>query len=142
LAPFVFLVLAVAGITRTPLSRSSYCTPVVSEALLSARTCRGHVALLRRLGTGTPCNCSGGHSHTIGRNPGRHLEALYRPICRRLSAKLVTNFMGRGLGVDHYGRQSRFSRPEPLIFHSDNSSVILTRLSEPRSWPTATQQIW
>jgi hypothetical protein len=30
-----------------------------------------------------------------------------------------------------HGRQTRFSRPEPLIFHSSNSSIILTRLSGP-----------
>jgi hypothetical protein len=35
---------------------------------------------------------------------------------------------------------SRFSRPEPLLFHSSNSSIILTRLSGPRSRPTTSQK--
>jgi hypothetical protein len=37
---------------------------------------------------------------------------------------------------------SRFSRPEPLLFLSSSSSVVLTRLSGPRSRPTTSQKIW
>jgi hypothetical protein len=36
----------------------------------------------------------------------------------------------------------RFSWPEPLLFHSSSSSLILTRLSGPRSRPTTSQKIW
>jgi hypothetical protein len=36
----------------------------------------------------------------------------------------------------------RFSRPEPLLFHSSRSSIILTRLSGPRSRYTTSQKIW
>jgi hypothetical protein len=36
----------------------------------------------------------------------------------------------------------RFSRPEPLLFFPSNSSVVLTRLSGPRSRPTTSQKIW
>jgi hypothetical protein len=35
--------------------------------------------------------------------------------------------------------KSRFSRPEPLLFHSSSSSIILTGLSGPRSRPTTSQ---
>jgi hypothetical protein len=35
-----------------------------------------------------------------------------------------------------------FLDPEPLFFHSSRSSVILTRLSEPRSRLTTSQKIW
>jgi hypothetical protein len=38
------------------------------------------------------------------------------------------------------GRQSRFSRPKPLIFPSSSSSVILTRLSGSRSRTTPLQK--
>jgi hypothetical protein len=38
--------------------------------------------------------------------------------------------------TDPYSRPSQFSRPEPLLFHSSTSSVILTRLSGPCSIPT------
>jgi hypothetical protein len=54
-------------------------------------------------------------------------------LVRRLSAKLVPTFADRGCHVvsapDPYGRYYRFSRPEPLLFHSISSSIILTRLS-------------
>jgi hypothetical protein len=33
--------------------------------------------------------------------------------------------------TDSYGRYSRFSRQEPLLFLSSSSSVVLTRLSGP-----------
>jgi hypothetical protein len=35
-----------------------------------------------------------------------------------------------------------FLDPEPLLFHSSSSPVILTRLSEPPSRPTMSQKIW
>jgi hypothetical protein len=35
-----------------------------------------------------------------------------------------------------------FLDSEPLPFHSSSSSVILTRLSGPRSRPTTYQKIW
>jgi hypothetical protein len=37
---------------------------------------------------------------------------------------------------------ARFSRPEPLFFLSSSSSIILMRLSGPRSRPTTSQKIW
>jgi hypothetical protein len=35
-----------------------------------------------------------------------------------------------------------FLDPEPLLFDSSGSSVILTRLSGPRSRPISSQKIW
>jgi hypothetical protein len=35
-----------------------------------------------------------------------------------------------------------FLDPEQLIFHSNISSVMLTRLSGPRFGPTISQKIW
>jgi hypothetical protein len=37
---------------------------------------------------------------------------------------------------------SQFSRQEPLFFLSSRSSIVLTRLSEPRSRPTTSLKIW
>jgi hypothetical protein len=37
---------------------------------------------------------------------------------------------------------SRFSRPEPLLLLPSSPSVVLTRLSGPRSRPTTSQKIW
>jgi hypothetical protein len=34
-----------------------------------------------------------------------------------------------------------FLDPEPLLFHSSSSSIVLTRLSGPRSRPTTSQKI-
>jgi hypothetical protein len=42
----------------------------------------------------------------------------------------------------HLHLYSRLSRPEPLLFLSSSSSVVLTRLSGPRSRSTASQKIW
>jgi hypothetical protein len=70
---------------------------------------------------------------------------LYRPSDHRQLAKLVPTFADRGCRVvsakDSHGRKSRFSRPEPLLFPSSSSSVVLTRLSEPRSRHAASQKI-
>jgi hypothetical protein len=55
----------------------------------------------------------------------------------RLLAKLVSTFADRGCRVvsttDPHGRNLGFLDPEPLLFHSSSSSVILARLSKPRS---------
>jgi hypothetical protein len=71
---------------------------------------------------------------------------LFRPSDRRLSAKLVPTLADRGCNVvsvtDHYGRNLGFSRPQPLLFLSSSSSIVLTRLSGPRSRPINSQKIW
>jgi hypothetical protein len=71
---------------------------------------------------------------------------LYRPSDLRLSAKLVRTFADREVlrgQHDGYLRPySRISRPEPLLSLQSISSVILTRLSGPRSRSIASQEIW
>jgi hypothetical protein len=61
-------------------------------------------------------------------------------------AKLVPTLADRGCRVvsaaDPHGCNLGFLDPEPLLFHSSSSSVILTRLSGPRSRPTTSQEIW
>jgi hypothetical protein len=58
---------------------------------------------------------------------------LYRPSDRRLSLKLVPTFAGRNCHVvsatDPMAVNLGFLDPEPLLFRSSSSSVILTRLS-------------
>jgi hypothetical protein len=92
---------------------------------------------------------SGGTRCIIKTNKHRGLNSaseLYRLSDRLLSAKSSANFCGeRGVAwsarrIPH-GRQSQFSRPEPLLFLSSSSSFILMRLNGPRSGPTATQKI-
>jgi hypothetical protein len=65
---------------------------------------------------------------------------LYRSSNRRLSAKWLQTFcrerVPRGQCDGSLRPYSRFSRQEPLIFLSSSSSVVLTRLSGPRSRPT------
>jgi hypothetical protein len=55
---------------------------------------------------------------------------LYRPSDRRLSANLMPTFLWIPRPY------CQISRPEPLIFLPRSSSVVLTRLSAPRSRPT------
>jgi hypothetical protein len=105
----------------------------------------------------------GGDSHLIWDNIGRFTywtgfilikqtlqpesaSELYRLSNRRLSAKLVLTFAGRGVShsqlVDPLQPKSRFSRPELLLFLSSSYSVLLTRLSGPHSRPSTTQKMW
>jgi hypothetical protein len=60
---------------------------------------------------------------------------------RRLSAKLVPTFVGRGCRVVS-ATDLGFLDPEPLLFFSSSSSLVLTRLSGPRSRPITSQKIW
>jgi hypothetical protein len=53
-------------------------------------------------------------------------KLIYRPSGRRLAAKLVPTFVA--VDID-------FLDPKPLLFYSNSSSIILTRLSGPRSRP-------
>jgi hypothetical protein len=61
---------------------------------------------------------------------------LYRPSDHRLSAKLVPTFAYRKFHTwSHDGSlrpYSRLFRPEPLLFPSSSSSLVLTGLSGPR----------
>jgi hypothetical protein len=63
---------------------------------------------------------------------------LHRPRDSRLSAKLVLTFADRRCCMvnvtDSYGRIP-FSRPEPLLFLSSSSSIVLTSRSGPLSNP-------
>jgi hypothetical protein len=71
---------------------------------------------------------------------------LYRLSDRRLSAKIVPTFADRVVPRGQRGGSirsySRFSSPEPLLFLSSSSSVVLTKLSGLRSRPTTSQKIW
>jgi hypothetical protein len=69
-----------------------------------------------------------------------------RATDRRLSAKLVSTFGDRRVSRSQSGRSLTavisVSRLEPLPFLSSSSSILLTRLSGPRSRPTTSQEIW
>jgi hypothetical protein len=71
---------------------------------------------------------------------------LYQPSDCRFSAKLVLTFADRECRVvssaDPLRSHSRCSRLEPLLFFSSSSSVVLTRVSGPRTRPTTSQEIW
>jgi hypothetical protein len=68
------------------------------------------------------------------------LRGLYRPSYRALFGEVSANFCGqsllRGRRDESLRLYSRISRPEPLLFLPSSSSVVLTRLSEPRSRAT------
>jgi hypothetical protein len=61
-----------------------------------------------------------------------------------MSTKLVPTFADRGCRVvsatDPHGRILGFLDPEPLLFLPSSSSIVLTRLSGPRSRPTTSQK--
>jgi hypothetical protein len=62
----------------------------------------------------------------------------------RLSAKLVPSFadLPRGQCDGSLRPYSRFFRRDPLFFLPSSSSVVLTRLSGPRSRPTISEKMW
>jgi hypothetical protein len=64
---------------------------------------------------------------------------------RRLSAKLVPTFVDRGChmvsATDLYGYILFFLDRSRYFIFQNSSSVVLTRLSGPRSRPTASQKI-
>jgi hypothetical protein len=66
-----------------------------------------------------------------------------RPL---LVTEVRVNFCGqrvpRGQHDGSLWQYSRLSRPELLLFLSSSSSIVLTRLSGPRSRPTTSQKIW
>jgi hypothetical protein len=71
---------------------------------------------------------------------------IYSPRDRRLSAKLVPTFADIGCHMfsvtDPYGRILGFLDRSRYFFLSSSSSVVLARLSAPRSRPTTSQKIW
>jgi hypothetical protein len=85
----------------------------------------------------------GGVENDKTKTPWTSPRANYTDRATAVSEKLVPTFVHRWCHVVSYGSlrpYSRFSRPEPLLLPS-SSSVVLTRLSGPRSRPT-TQKIW
>jgi hypothetical protein len=71
---------------------------------------------------------------------------LYSPSDSRLSVKLVPTFADRRCHVvsatDSYGRTFDFLARSLYFFFTSSSSIVLTRLSGPRSRPTTSQNIW
>jgi hypothetical protein len=63
------------------------------------------------------------------------------PLVGEVSANVCGYRVPRGQSGGTLRPYSRFSRPEPLLFLSSSSSVVLTRLSGPRSRPTTSQKI-
>jgi hypothetical protein len=70
----------------------------------------------------------------------------YRPSDRRLSTKLVPTFTDIECHMvnvaDPYGRNLGFLDRSRYFFLLSSSSIVLTRLSGPRSRPTTFKKIW
>jgi hypothetical protein len=119
-----------------------------SEKLLGlAVGCTIARSTFRRVRMKVPNICRTNSALYIKETPWpKSARELYRPSDSRLSAKLVPTFADRGMSRGQLKRflrsQSRFSRPEPLLFLPGSSSVVLTRLSGPRSRPTTSQELW
>jgi hypothetical protein len=68
-----------------------------------------------------------------------YASKLYRPNDRRLSTKLVPTFADRGVSRSQRSGSlppySQIWRPEPLLFLSSSSSIVLTRLNGRRFRP-------
>jgi hypothetical protein len=70
----------------------------------------------------------------------------YRPSDRHLSAKLVATCVDRVVTRSQLDGSPTavisFSRPDPLLFLPSSSSIVLRKLSGPRSRPTTSLKIW
>jgi hypothetical protein len=64
------------------------------------------------------------------------------PLVGELSANFCGYKVPRGQHDGSLRPYSRLSRPEPLLFLPSSSSVVLTKLSGPRSRLTTSQKIW
>jgi hypothetical protein len=63
------------------------------------------------------------------------------PLVENVSAKFCGQRVPRGQRDGSLRQYSHLSWQEPLFFLSSSSSIVLTRLSGPRSRPTASQKI-
>jgi hypothetical protein len=79
-----------------------------------------------------------------------HSYDTFRPLVRErtvptkrppLVGEVNADFCGCGQHDGSLRPYSRISRLRPLLFPSSSSSVVLARLSEPRSRPTTSQKI-
>jgi hypothetical protein len=64
------------------------------------------------------------------------------PLVGEVNANFCGSRVPRGQRDGSLRLYSRFSRPQPLLFLSSSSSVVLSKLSGPRSRPTTSQKIW
>jgi hypothetical protein len=64
------------------------------------------------------------------------------PFVNEVSANFFGSRVLRGQRDGFLLPYSRLSRPEPLLFLPSSSSIVLKRLSGPRSRPTTSQKIW
>jgi hypothetical protein len=69
-----------------------------------------------------------------------YTSELYQPSDCSLLPKLMPTFVDKVVLCSR--PYSRFYRPEPLLFLPGSSSVVLTRLSGPRSRPITSEEIW
>jgi hypothetical protein len=72
----------------------------------------------------------------------RHVERITPTERQPFVSDVSANFLARGQRDGFLRPYSRFSRPEPLFFLSSSSSVVLTRLSGPRSRHCTSQENW
>jgi hypothetical protein len=77
-----------------------------------------------------------------GLSPHRTIPTERPPLAGEVSADFCGSGVPRGQRDGCLRPYSRFFRPEPLLFLSSTSSVVLMRLSGPRSRPTTSQKIW
>jgi hypothetical protein len=72
----------------------------------------------------------------------RTIPTERQPLVGEVSTDFCGQRVQRGQLEGSLRPYSRFSEPKPLFFLSSSSSVVLMRLSGPRSSPTNSQQIW
>jgi hypothetical protein len=72
----------------------------------------------------------------------RTTETERPPLIGEVSSNFCGYRVPRGQRDGSLRPYSRISRPEPLLFLPSSSSIVLTRLSGPRSRPTTSQKIW
>jgi hypothetical protein len=72
----------------------------------------------------------------------RTIPTERQPLVGEVSVNFGRWRVSRGQHNGSLWPNSRISRPQPLLFLPSSSSFVLTRLSEPRSRSTASQNVW
>jgi hypothetical protein len=108
----------------------------INFAQYSSSTERGKIKSPQQIsGVANPGLSNNNITKLRGLSPRANYTDRATAACRRSRYKLF-----RTGGVTWSAPYSRLSRPEPLLFLPSSSSIVLMRLSEPRSRPNTSQK--
>jgi hypothetical protein len=91
---------------------------------------------------GVELNSLSSKTNSVSRVRERTITTERPPLVGEVSVNICGQTVPRGQRDGSLRPYSQFPTPEPLLFLPSSSSIVLTRLSGPRSRPTTSQKIW